>query len=147
MKITINTNSHVNETDVIINCNELTSDIKKIISMIQILNKQVTGISDGETYLLDAQIILYVEVVDKKVFIYTSDKIYETNLKLYELEAQLADVGFFRMNKSTLVNLKHVSALKAEFDRRIIVTLNNGEKLIVSRQFAEGFKKRLGVKQ
>jgi len=147
MKITINTDTHISDTEIVINCKQLTPEVEKLISMIRILNKQVTGIKDGETYLLDVQSLLYAEVVEKKVFLYTSDKIYNSNLKLYELEEQLEDVGFFRINKSCLVNLKNVSSLKADFDRRIKVTLNNGEKLIVSRQFADDFKKRLGVEK
>lgn len=146
MKISINTDAQLSETEIVINCNQLTADIEKIISVIRIMNKQLTGINDGETYILDVQSLLYAEVVDKKVFLYTSDKIYTTNLKLYELEEELVDVGFFRINKSCLVNLKNVSSLRAEFDRRIKVTLINDEKLIVSRQFADNFKRRLGVK-
>lgn len=147
MKITINTGTTISDTEIVINCNKLSPDIEKIISMIRILDKQVTGIHNGETYVLDVQSLLYAEVVDRRVFLYTSDRIYETNLKLYELEEQLEDVGFFRINKSCLVNLKNVSSLKAEFDRKIKVTLNNGEKFIVSRQFADDFKRRLGVKK
>lgn len=147
MKITINTDNHISDTEIVINCNQLTLEIEKIISMIRILNKQVTGINDGETYLLDVQSLLYAEVVDKKVFLYTSDKVFETNLKMYELEEQLAEVGFYRINKSSLVNLKNISSLKAEFDRKIRVTLINGEQLIVSRQYADDFRIRLGVKK
>lgn len=42
--------------------------------------------------------------------------------------------------------LRYISSLKSDIDRRIQVTLNNGEKLIVSRQYAEQLKERLGVK-
>lgn len=147
MKISINTDAKINETEIIINCNHLSPDIEKIISMIRILNKQVTGVYAGETYILDVQSLLYAEAVDKKVFLYSSDKVYETNMKIYELEEQLTEVGFYRINKASLVNLKNISSLKAEFDRKIRVTLINGEQLIVSRQYADDFRRRLGVKK
>ncbi len=147
MKINIDIDNQLTETEITINCSQMTPDIEKLISMIRIMNKQVTGTKDGETFLLDARSLFYAEVVDKKVFLYTADMMYETNLKLYELEEQLVEVGFFRINKSGLVNLKNIISLKAEFDRKIKVTLKNGEKLVVSRQYAEDFKKRLGVKK
>ena len=58
-------------------------------------------------------------------------------------------IGFFgRRNagKSSLVQLKYIKSLKMDINRRIKVTLENGEQLMVSRQYADELKKRLGVK-
>lgn len=74
------------------------------------------------------------------------DSVYETNLKLYELEEQLAKADFFRANKSCIINFRKILSLKTDFDRQIRVTLINQEQLIVSRQYAEYVKQRLGVK-
>lgn len=71
-----------------------------------------------------------------------NDKIYETEMKLYELEEQY---GFFRATKSCVLNLKFIRSLKTDFNRRIKVTMENGEQIIVSRQYAEELKNRLGV--
>jgi len=145
MKIRINTNENIHETEIAITCNHLTPEIEKLLSMIRMMNKQITGIKDGETHIVDVHQVMYIESVDKKTFLYTLNGVYETNLKLYELEDQLSDVGFIRVSKYCIINLKDVTSLKADFDRRIRVTLNNDEKLLVSRQYADVFKKRLGV--
>lgn len=146
MKISINTDDSINETVVSITCNGLTPEIEKMISVLRMLDMQITGMKDGETYLMDTAEILYIDTTDKKTFLYTGKEVYETNLHLYELEDQLSKIGFVRANKSCIVNLRHIVSLRADLDRKIRVTLSNGEKLLVSRQYSDSFKKKLGVK-
>lgn len=146
MKITIQTNETVKDTEITIVCSAITHEVEKIISRLKVLENQLAAVNGNETFFLDILELLYIETVDKKTFVYTADNVYETEMKLYELEEQFEQFGFFRAGKSCIVNLKHIKSLKAEFDRRIKVTMENGEQLIVSRQYADEFKKRLGVK-
>jgi len=146
VKVIINTDECTKEMEVVINCKQLTPEIEKIIHMLRMMDKKLTGVANGETYIINIDDILYIESVDKKTFIYTSDRVYESSFKLYELEQQLETHSFFRANKSCVINFKCIKSLKADIDRRIKVTLINGEKLIVSRQYAEQLKERLGVK-
>lgn len=131
------------DTEIKIMCNCLTPEIEKIISTLKVLDKQLVATKENETFFIGISEILFVETVDKKSFVYTVKDLYETEMKLYELEEQF---GFFRAGKSCIINLKYIKSLKAEFDRRIKVTMENGEQIIVSRQYAEELKKRLGVK-
>lgn len=146
MKIEIHSGMDVKETEITVRCGQLTPEIEKIISMLRMLELQITGKKDGETHLLDAGKILYIDTADKKTFLYTQDCVYETELHLYELEEQLEESGFFRAGKSCIINLRHIVSLKADIDRRIRVTLCNGEQLMISRQYADGIKRKLGVK-
>ena len=146
LKIVINTDSNINETEVSISCQHLTPEIEKIVSMMRILDMKLTGQKAGETFILDVSDVLYIDTVDKKTFIYTKDEVYETNLKLYELEEQLSRADFFRANKSCVINFRKISSLKTYIDRKIQVTMDNGEQLIISRQYTPYVKERLGVK-
>lgn len=146
MKISIQENKMVTDTEVTIVCNAITPEIEKIVTSITILDKKITASKGAETFLLPISQLLYIETVDKKIFIYTMDDMYETDLKLYELEEKLEESGFFRAGKSCIINLKYIKSLRADFDRRIKVRMENEEQLIVSRQYAETLKKRLGVK-
>ncbi len=119
---------------------------KRLIPMLRDEDKKLTASRDGEIYLLDIAGIIYIETIDRKTFVYTKGEVYESSLKLYELEQQLCDYGFFRAGKSSLVQLKYIKSLKMDINRRIKVTLENGEQLMVSRQYADELKKRLGVK-
>ena len=76
---------------------------------------------------------------------YTSKDYYESKLKLYEMEERLMQCGFFRVSKSCLVQLKYIKSLKSDVDRKIRLTLQSGEQIMVSRQYADEIKRKLGV--
>ncbi len=146
MKIIINIDEKATDTEIIINSSSLTPQLEKIISTLRILDRQITAEKDGESFILDVNRIIYVESVDRKTFIYMAEDCYESRLKLYEIEEQLCQGGFFRISKSCLVQLKFIRSLKSELNRKLRLTLENGEQIIVSRQYADELKKRLGVK-
>ncbi len=146
MKIQINEDRNLQETEITIHCKETNDEILKLLAMLRVMNSKLTGMKEQETYILDASGILYIDTVDKKTFFYTKKEVYETPLKLYELEEQLSSQGFFRASKSTIINFNQIKALRPDLDGRILVTMNNNEKLMVSRQYAVTIKKILGVK-
>ncbi len=146
MKISININETIPDTEIVINSRSLTPEIEKIIATLRILDQQIMAVRNDEAYILDVAKIVYVESVDRKTFVYTESECFESKLKLYEIEQQLCQTGFLRVSKSCLVQLKFIRSLKAELDRKIRLTLENGEQIIVSRQYADELKHRLGVK-
>ena len=109
------------------------------------LNMQVAVKRDGETHLLDTEKILYIEAVERSTFVYTEDATYESDLRLYEMEQKLLEQGFFRASKQSILNLKKVKSLKADINRKIRVTLVNGEQILVSRMYADELRRRLGI--
>lgn len=146
VKIIIHVEEGLEDTTIAVSCGSLTPEIEKLLAAIRMLDRQLTVRREKETYFLDIAKIFYIESVDRKTFVYTGHEVYESDFRLYELEAQLEESGFLRANKSCLIQLKHIKSLKADIDRRIRVTMENGEQIIVSRQYAEGLKRRLGVK-
>lgn len=145
MKITINVGEEINETEINIRCSQLTPDIENIIATLRIMNQQLLVTKDDTNYLLDVSTISYIEALERKTFVYTQDSIYESKLKLYEMEERLCKSGFFRISKSCLVHLKFIKSIKKDIDRKLRLTLTNGEQIMVSRQYADEIKKRLGV--
>lgn len=145
MKIDIKVDNSIKETCIHISCNQLTPELEKLIAMIRIMERQFVVSAEGETFLLDVSEILYIEAVDRKTFVYTEKGVYESGLRLYELEEQLEECGFFRASKACLIQLRAVRSLKRDINRRIRVTMENGEVIMVSRQYAEELKRRLGI--
>jgi DNA-binding LytR/AlgR family response regulator len=133
------------DTEIQISCNQLTPEIEKILATLRILNQQLMVTKNEETHLLDVSKIIYIEAVERKTFVYTKDEYYESKLKLYEMEERLLACGFFRISKSNLVQLRMIKSLKNDLDRKLRLTLENGEQIMVSRQYAEELKRRLGV--
>lgn len=146
MKIEINVDENIEDTHIVISCKKLTPEMEKLLAMLHILEKQLAVQKGEETCFLDVSEVVYIESVDRKSFIYTLKEVYESDFKLYELEKQLEPCGFFRASKSSLIQLKYIKSLRADINRRIKVTLESGEQLIVSRQYAEELKRRLGLK-
>lgn len=146
MKVTVRTNETAKEVEVVICCRCVTPDIERLISRIQAADKELAGRKDGETFLIPAKEVLYIDTADKRTFLYTKEAVYETGGRLYELESRLLDMEFFRANKSCIVNWRQIASIRAELNRRLLLTMSNGEKLVVSRQYAEGVRQRLEVK-
>ncbi len=142
MKIKLETRDDVEETEINIICKSITPEIEKIISTLRLIDKQLVVKKEAETFIIKITEILYIETVDKRTFVYTKSNVYETILKLYELEDEYR---MFRASKSCIINLGKIKSLKADFDRRIKVTMENNEQIIVSRQYAEKLKQVLGV--
>ena len=146
MNISIHVNADVPETAITITCSHLTPEIERVLATLRMLDQQIMATRDDETYLLDVSKVIYLESIDRKTFAYTQEAVYETKLKLYELEQQLEAYGFFRASKSCLVQIKYIRSLKMDIGRKIRVTLENGEQIMVSRLYADGLKRKFGVK-
>ena len=146
MKIEIDIDESYSDIEVRINAPGLTQDIERLISLMRMFNMQIAVKKDDETYLLDTEKILYIEAVERNTFVYTEDATYESDLKLYEMEQQLLEQRFTRISKQSIINLKKVKSLKADINRKIRVTLVNGEQIIVSRMYSDELRKRLGIK-
>ncbi len=146
MKIEINIDEAITDMEVVVTCSKLTPKVEKILAALRMMDCQLTGKKGDEIHLLDIAQIIYIESMERKCFVYTTGDVYESDFPLYELERQLAEYGFFRVSKSFLIHLPSIQSLKADINRRIRITMVNGEQIIASRQYADGLKKRLGVK-
>ena len=145
MNIEIHVDEKAEDMSISVTCKQLTPDVEKLIAALRMMNHQLTAKKGDEIYLLDIARIIYIESVDRTCFIYTEDDMYESDFRLYELERQLEEFGFCRVSKSCLIRLSGIQTLKADVNRKIRVTMSNGEQMMASRQYAEELKKRLGV--
>ncbi len=133
------------EVEIVIRCNKVDEKVEKLISTIQLNSQTIVGKSEGQTFFLLLENILYFDTVDEKVFIYTNDKVYETSQRLYEIEEILADTSVIRVNKSTILNLMKIDHVSRMLNGRIRAILLNGETILISRQYVQIFKKKLGI--
>ena len=145
MKIIINENAGIDETEIIINCRQTDEQILRICAGLRIFDKKVTGMINGQIFLLNLSDILYIETVDRKTFLYSAGQVYETPLKLYELEERLTGEDFIRATKSSIVNFNKVKSLRGDFGGRLLCTLENGEIVAVNRQYTAAIKQKLGL--
>lgn len=108
MKIEIDIDEKYPDMEVVIRANKLDSDVERLVAMMRMVNMQIGVRKNDETYLLDVEKILYIEAVERKTFVYTSDETYESDLKLYEIEQELLERDFFRISKQSIVNIRMI---------------------------------------
>ncbi|MBR2685501.1 MAG: LytTR family transcriptional regulator DNA-binding domain-containing protein [Erysipelotrichaceae bacterium] len=101
----------------------------------------------GETYRGQVRVqtkdINYIESYGNDVTAYTNLSKVELPNKLYELVEQLEPFGFFRINKSQIVNVAKIVAVRSAFNGKLTVTLENDTSLEVNRSYKAAFKKYL----
>lgn len=68
MKIEIKITEDAAETGITVTCKQLTPEIERMIAMLRMLDRKLTGSKDGELFLLDIAKIIYAESIDRKPF-------------------------------------------------------------------------------
>lgn len=105
----------------------------------QIENKQhkiSLPMKNGEFTIVDIDDILYCEADGSYTNFYTKDnKVYTTSNNLKKVEGILMQSTFFRIHRSTLLNLKHI----VQFNKTGELTLSNKKKLLVSSRNKANF--------
>lgn len=144
MKVTI-TKDIESGTAVEIHCREVTSETERLERYISRFDERLQATSEGNTYNVQIDEILYIESVDKKTFLYTTGHVLQTEKRLYELEELLDEMTFFRASKSVIVNLNKITKLKPEVTRNILATLTNGEVIVISRRNVKALKELIGL--
>jgi DNA-binding LytR/AlgR family response regulator len=126
-----------------IRCHKLTDEIEEIISFVKSGQGQLGAKKDGRDVEISVMDIFYAESVDNRVFIYTVKESYEVRQKLYELEEKLSSRSFIRVQKSMLLNLMKIKAIKPALGGRYSALLKNGEEIIISRKYVPELKQTL----
>lgn len=145
MKIIIEENDPGEEDQIIIRCSELNENLLKIISELKMSQKKIAGMKDGNIIMIDPGNAYYFEGVDNKVFLYCKQNVYETKLKLYEIEEEYKNTNYFRASKSIILNLAKIRSVSPAYSGRFEALLINGEKVVISRQYVPELKKKLGL--
>ena len=115
----------------------------KVLASIQNMNTKIPCYKREKKYLLNIDSIYYIDLIDKNTFIFTKDDCFESPLWLYQIE-ELLNNNFITENKTKLLNMKQIKRLQNNIGSRVIVYLDNGDQILVSRKYAKEFKKRLG---
>lgn len=146
MKITILEKQPGEEDEIIVKCDYLDENITRLLNQFKTGGKtKLNFYKDSKIVLLEQDEVLYFESVDDKVFAYTKDDVFETKSKLYQLEEELPANTFFRANKAVIVNIDKIDSLSPAFGGRFEAVLENGYKVIISRNYVNTLKELLGL--
>lgn len=145
MKITIHEDPNISDTEISIVCPQMTEELRDMIANIGLIGHTFAGDKDDETFFIPVKDIFYFESVEGSIFFYTEKDMYKATARLYKIEECLQNLNFVRISKAVIVNLRKMQSIKQAEHSRLIATLINGEKIVVSRQYVPEIKKKLGV--
>ena len=145
MKVTILEKKADEEDELIVKCDYLDESLTKLINQFKTGKGKMNFYKDGKIVFVEPEEVLYFESVDDTVFAYTKDSVFETKSKLYQLEEELPASIFFRANKAVIVNLDKIDSLAPVFGGRFEAVLENGDKVVVSRNYLSTLKELLGL--
>ena len=142
IRLIIDQSAEHEEVEIIIKCSQIDDRLARLIEQIKQYDTRLLGILDGKTYSLIAVDILYIESVENTSFLYDEKEMYESNLKLYELETSLKHTHFIRISKNMIVNTTYIKSVRALFNGKFEALLTNSEKVIVNRHYVKAFKEK-----
>ena len=140
-------NKEENE-EIIIKCHEINDDVLALVNRLKESESKansIAGIKGEDIYSIKLKDIYYIEATENKTFIYCKDNFYETKLKLYEIEALVKNLQFFRCSKSIILHYSKIDFVTPAFNGRFEAKLTNGERVIISRQYVKVLKEILGI--
>lgn len=142
MKLTL---QHISDgpDEVIVRFRERTERVDSLIRVIERHGSRLPAQNENGQRLLTASDVLYLESVDNTVYVYTDSEVLRTQLTLAAAEETFAEDGFFRCSKSMVVNIMRISHLKSIPGSRAEVTLDNGERVIISRRYLKELRRVL----
>jgi DNA-binding LytR/AlgR family response regulator len=144
MKIIIEDLAPNEEETCIIRVKSVTDNITRALNLLKSPDA-VTVFSEDGASVIDTREIYYIESVDMKTFVYTKTAVFQSRLRLYELEELLASGDFLRISKQTIVNVPKIREISPAGGGRFTALLDNSEKVIIARSFVPVLKRRFGL--
>ena len=142
MKVSIRKIPDRRKEQVIIECVEVTQEIKDIKAYASLKGRELSGITDRQHMVrFRLEDVYYFEALDEKVFAYTKEQVCEVKMRLYEAEKLYKAYHFVRCSKSVVLNLMLLESISPALNGRFFAHMKNGEKLMISRQYAPELKR------
>lgn len=143
MKLIINQDESIKEAEIIINCSHVDKRLEKLSHYIRQYTFSLECEHDGSIYQLSLEDILYIETVDSKTFLYTTEQTYLCRHSLTALEEKFANTPLVRISKSCILNISYLKCVAPFVNHRLKAELTNGEQLIISRNYIDALKAQL----
>ena len=90
--------------------------------------------------------LLYVETRGGPALLHLADgSVLESPLRLFELEGVLSDAEFVRASRQAIVGFDHVRAIRPENNGRLVLELEGGERVLVTRTYARSIRQKIGI--
>lgn len=135
MRLILRERQDLEHPEVIIEYRELTDGVKRVSAFVRSVDQSISCKREGKEFSIPLSDVFYIESVDKKTFVYGETEVYQTGLRLAELEKMLSHAGFVRVSKSVILNIEKLRGVKNLANSRLEAFLSNNERICVSRKY------------
>lgn len=143
MKLIIHQDRQIPETEITIRYARMDSRLEQLAGHIRQFGFSLTGYQEDKEFQLPLEQIYFMDSADGKTFLYTEKEVYYCRKTLASLESRLSRTSFTRISKNCLVNTSFLQSVQPLYNHRLEATLQNGEKLVISRNYIEPLKEKL----
>ena len=143
MKLNISQSDEYSDVEITIHCSTIDKSLERLIEQIRLYGFALHGKKDGITTLIPPEEVFYFESIDGKTFLYKEKDVFESDLRLYEVEERFCNGTFVRISKATILNIKKLKSFRTQFNGKLEAYLLNGERLEVNRHYVPELKERL----
>ena len=126
---------------VIVEYPEWNKTVDGLIRKIGKMDISFKGRSDDRAVNIGIGEIYYIENVERKLFLYTCDNVYRFDGTMADIEAMIADTELVRISRTCIMNTAYLKEIRQMRNSRLEASMDNGEKLIVSRKYLQDIKR------
>jgi DNA-binding LytR/AlgR family response regulator len=146
MKVEIKQITRQQPENAVIEVHRVTEQIKNVQRILENTLAEYFLLYDPQTdqeLKIGTDEIAYIEYLNRKLFFYAN------NAAVYEKQSSLKDAlptlpaKFVRCSRTLVVNIDALLAIAVQFNGNVVATLNNGEKIEVSRRYVQFIKAAL----
>jgi len=131
------------DDEIVVKYASMNVDVERIAALLQPFNVRITCSQESREVVVNISDVYYFESVDKMTFVYCEQEVYRTELRLYQIVDDFADLGFIQISKSCVLNVNMLDSITPLFNSRMEATLKNTERLLVTRKFIGNIKQAL----
>lgn len=97
------------------------------------------GKSEKEQRRLYLNEIYYVEVVERRCFVYLREDVFEVESSLKGFLERYEGAGFLQIGKAAAVNVRRIERIVPDINMRMHLIMENGEQLVLNRAYKKEF--------
>ncbi|MFL1695967.1 LytTR family DNA-binding domain-containing protein [Weissella kandleri] len=147
MKVKIEINPELKDSEIIITAPEATAEVQRLRQIIEQQNqglKTLPAYQRDTEYYVDVSDILFFETSERQVYAHTVDQIYMVHQRLYELEGVLPG-NFLRISKAGIVNMQQILALTKSLSNCLVQFQNTHKEIYASRRYYKTLQEQLQI--
>lgn len=100
---------------------------------------------DTDRVVVSLSEIVFIESMEKKVYVHTKENVYTTSNRLYEMEKKLPQEQFIRISNSVIIGRHSIKRIIPALSQKYYLTLKSGDKVDVTRTYYYKFKEFYGI--